>query len=288
MQRITLTCLTFLIMLLYQIQAYALQPVPGWYMGIFLGPSATTSNNFDFGSTITFSGPDVTISADSGKITHSVLGGVGGSVGYRFCTKHRIEGEVFYNNNPLRTLQLNNYSATNTYDSAFNVTNTTAIFNSTENTSDAHIQGDTNTAAFMLNFIYDFFSANNDGYSKVVPFVGVGIGYAYVQNALQIYRATSVDPALDTVPNRQVFDVLQNKYIYAGQAILGVNYFLDDFTWFAIDLRYFTTGGSIASSRYTYTSPTATKSVSSTSSLFSNKNQIISANLSFSGAFNFG
>ncbi|MDF1758062.1 MAG: outer membrane beta-barrel protein [Legionellaceae bacterium] len=291
MHRTIITIFSLLLMLLFQIQAYALQPVQGPYAGVFLGPSTTNSNNFDFGSDLVFTGQNVTVSASSGKITHSVLGGVGGQIGYRFCTKYRIEGELYYNNNPIRQLQLNNFTTTginSQYSTDAFKTNTTQIFNSNANTSDAYIQGDTNTGALMFNFIYDFFTANNDGYSKVVPFIGAGIGYAYVQNAMQVYRATTVDPANDPISNREVFDVLQSRWIYAGQLLIGVNYFLDDFTWFAIDVRYFTTGSSIARSRYTYTSPTTTETVSSNSSLFSNKTQIVSANISFSGAFDLG
>src|SRR3990167_2613616 len=268
---------------IYQKHAFALQPVQGWYAGVFIGPSAANSNDFDFGQTLSFATTNVTVSATSGSVTHSVLGGIGGQVGYRFFLRHRIEAEWYYNNNPIKSLKLNNYSFTNTYYPSFNVTNSTATFNNNQNTSDAYIQGSTNTGAIMVNFIYDLLTPNNDGYSKVVPFVGAGLGYSYVQNAMQIYRPTTVDPANDPYPNREILDVLQNRYIYAVQGLIGVSYFLDDFTWFGLDLRYFTTGSSIVQSRYTYTSPTATETVSSTNSLFSNKAQIISVNLSFSG-----
>lgn len=276
-------------LLLVNIKANAVTPRNDWYAGIFLGPSATAASSFDFGQPINFEGPNVQVSASSGRITYSVLGGIGGQIGYRFCNRHRIEGEFYYNNNPIRQLQLYDYTLSNTYFSSLNESVYLKEFNNLTNTSDAHIQGDTNTGAFMLNFIYDFFTANSngDGYNKVVPFLGVGIGYAYVQNAMQIYRGTTVDPANDPYPNREVFDVLQQRFIYAGQAMGGISYFIDDFTWIGIDVRYFTTGSSTARSRYTYTNPTSTTTVSSNATLFSNKTQILSANLSFSGTLNF-
>lgn len=281
---------TLISLLFINCNSHAVTPRNDWYAGIFLGPSATASSSFDFGRPIEFTGPNVTLSASSGRITYSVLGGVGGQIGYRFCNRYRIEGEFYYNNNPIRQLQLYDYSMTNTYYPPANEPYVyLKEFNNLSNTSDAHIQGDTNTGAFMLNFIYDFFttSSNSDGFNKVVPFIGAGIGYAYVQNAMQIYRATTVDPANDPYPNRQIFDVWQQRFIYAGQGLAGINYFIDDFTWIGIDVRYFTTGSSTARSRYTYTSPTTSTTVSSNSSLFSSKTQILSANISFSGTLNF-
>jgi len=276
-------------LIMLNLKVHAITPRDNWYAGVFLGPSATQNSDFDFGKPITFSNSDVSLSATSGRITQSVLGGIGGQIGRRFCTKHRIEAELYYNNNPFKELQLYNYSMTNTYYPPANESVYLKIFKNLDNTSDAHIQGETNTGAVMINFIYDLFttSANNDGYNKVVPFIGAGVGYAYVQNALQIYRATTVDPALDPYTNREIFSVLQKRYIYAGQALLGFNYFMDDFTWFGIDLRYFTTGSSIVNSQYTYITPNTVFVTSSNSSLFNNKTQIISANLSFSGTLNF-
>lgn len=276
-------------LLLISMQTQAITPKNNWYAGIFLGPSATSSSSFDFGEPINFEGPNVSVSASSGKINYSVLGGIGGQIGYRFCNRYRVEGELFYNNNPIKQLQLYDYQMTNTYDPNFNESVPLKTFSNVENSSDSHIQGEANTGAFMLNFIYDLLTPNpnGDGFNKVAPFVGIGIGYAYVQNAMQFLRPTTEDPANDPYNNREIFSVLQKRYIYAGQIMGGLNYFIDDFTWIGIDIRYFSTGSSNVKSSYTYTSPTATNTISSSSSLFSNKTQFISANLSFSGTLNF-
>ena len=146
-------------LLLVNIKANAVTPRNDWYAGIFLGPSATAASSFDFGQPINFEGPNVQVSASSGRITYSVLGGIGGQIGYRFCNRHRIEGEFYYNNNPIRQLQLYDYTLSNTYFSSLNESVYLKEFNNLTNTSDAHIQGDTNTGAFMLNFIYDFFNS---------------------------------------------------------------------------------------------------------------------------------
>lgn len=281
--------LVLILLITSTLDIFAITPKNNWYAGIFLGPSSTAASSFDFGKPITFETANVSLSASSGRITYSVLGGIGGQIGYRFCDKHRIEGEFYYNNNHIKQLQLYDYSMTNKYDPAANEPYVALkVFNNLENTSDAHIQGDINTGAFMLNFIYDLLttSPNSDGYNKVVPFVGAGIGYAYVQNALQIYRATTADPANDPYTNRQIFDALQKKYIYAGQALVGINYFMDDFTWCGIDVRYFTTGSSLARTQYTYITPYTTYTTSSNSAIFSNKTQILSANISISGSLN--
>lgn len=296
-------------LLFLSLQAQAVTPRNNWYAGIFLGPSATGTSSFGFGREVTFqrtvegTNYEASISASSARLTYSVLGGIGGQIGYRFCNRHRIEGEFYYNNNPIQKLQLYDYKVTATATDSSGITTdlfgmypkfssyeNPKVFNNVDNTSEPHIMGETNTGAFMLNFIYDLLTPDQsgDGYNKVAPFIGVGIGYAYVQNAMQFYRQTTEDPADDPYKNRQIFSVLQKKYIYAGQIMGGINYFLDDFTWMGIDIRYFTTGSSTARSRYTYTSPNyeVTKTVSSNSSIFSNKTQILSANLSFSGTLN--
>lgn len=289
MYKATLNKIVFIMIILLHTKVYALDPVANaWYAGIFLGPSATAASNFDFGSTVTFQNTNGYISASSGTIKEGVLGGIGGQVGYRFCLKHRIEAEWYYNNNHIKSLQLSNYSIYLADYPSLNVTNVNKVFQSNTNTSYAYVQGDTNTGALMMNFIYDFFAASKDGYSKVVPFVGVGLGYAYVQNALQLYRPTTIDPDNDPISNREVLEVLQTRWIYAAQIMAGVNYFMDDFTWFGIDARFFRTGSSTAPSRYTAILLTETETVTSNSSLFNKNTQIISINLSFNGVFNFG
>jgi len=274
-------------LLLVQIPAYALNPVPGWYGGIFLGVSATPNSEFTFSPPVTFVGPNATISASSGSLSHSVLGNVGGEIGYRFCDRYRIEGEVMYNNNHFKQLTLNHFQLSSTYYPV-PIYPSSVAFTSVENTNDAHIQGDTNTGAFMMNFFYDLFTTGHDGYSTVVPFVGAGIGYSYVQNNLQFYRAALDSSIVNPTLSREVFTAVQTRTTYAGQVIAGLHYFMDDFAWFSLDVRYFRTGSSNPTTKYTYITPDAVYTKNSSTNLFGNNTQLISANISFNGAFDFG
>lgn len=276
------------VLLLTNATSFALNPVPGWYAGVFLGVTYEPSSSFSFQPPISYSRPGTTFSAESGSLSYSVLGGIGGQIGYRFCDRYRIEGEVMYNNNPFSTLKINNVTVNSIY-LAPTVPPNSITFNNIENSANAHIQGDTNTGAFMINAIYDLLTTGSDNYSNVVPFVGIGVGYSYVQNSLQFYRAANGAAATNTTINREIFDVLQTRKTYAGQLMGGVNYFLDDFTWFSISLRYFTTGSSTPSSTYTFITPTESVTThSSAISLFGTNTQLISAYLSFNGAFDFG
>lgn len=278
------------ILLLIQAPAHALNPVPGWYGGIFLGVTKAASSTLTFEPPIRFVGPNVSISAESVNLNRSVLGDVGGQIGYRFCDRYRIEGEILYNNNPFSNLKVNNITLSNTYAPSANTVPPNSIkYNNVESSSDAHIQGDVNTGAFMLNAYYDFFTTNNDGYSSVVPFVGVGIGYTYVQNSLQFYRRLNPNNLSETETSREIITALQTRTTYAGQLIGGLSYFLDDFTWFSADLRYLMTGSSSnPSTEYTYIAPAGVFKTHSTTNLFGKNTQLLSANISFNGAFDFG
>jgi opacity protein-like surface antigen len=65
-----------------------------------------------------------------------------------------------------------------------------------------------------------------------VPYVGFGIGYAHIVNNIKFY-------ANDVAIGGSQISSQVNKP--AAQAILGINYFVDDFAAFGIDFRYFTT-----------------------------------------------
>ncbi|MDP3560878.1 MAG: P44/Msp2 family outer membrane protein [Legionellaceae bacterium] len=273
---------------LIQMPSYALNPVQGTYAGVFLGVSYSPSAQFVFQPPISFTGPNASVSAESGSISNSVLGNIGGQIGYRFCENYRVEGEFFYNNNHFKNLTVQNITLTSPF---YSLTPPNSItYNNVENSPDAHIQGDRNTGAFMINGFYDFFIPNNDGYSTVVPFVGLGIGYSYVQNALQFYREQTSANVTNPASSREILQALQIRKTYAGQVIGGFHYFLDDFTWFSVDLRYWTTGSSTnPTTQYTLISPTERTVINNSYvNLFGKNTQLYTANLSFNGAFDFG
>lgn len=252
MTRLKTAAITFGVLVLAHTSSHALNPVAGWYGGVFLGPTYASGINFTLGTPIT------DVPEEQGNLVYSVLGGIGGEVGYRFCTKFRIEGEYFYNNNPFNKLQIGDKT-----------------IDSFSGSGTLHIGGDTNTGAILVNGFYDILSPSNDGYSKVFPYVGVGVGYAYVQNSLQFHYNSPSDIAQGITGALTEKGFTKAHSTYAGQVILGVGLFMDDFCWLSADLRYLSIGA------------TTTENPYSTNS-FTNKTGLLSAMISFNGAFDFG
>ncbi len=213
--------------------AYALNPVPGWYAGILLGASYVPTINLTIPASLTSTG------ITTGSLSHNVLGNIGGQMGYR-CNNLRIEIEGLYNNNPLNVLKVGGVTV-----------------NSPGTSDGLRLSGDTTTGAGFANGYYDFFSP--DGSSNLVPYIGFGAGYAYVKSQVQFFYANALvgEGDLSTSTSGIV-----------GQAILGMSYFLDDFTTFGLDFRYFTSA----------------KTLEVTNSRI----QFYSVNAIVSGAFDFG
>jgi opacity protein-like surface antigen len=221
--------------------AHAVNPVSGWYAGVFLGASYAPSNDF------TLSIPNY-LSPINGSLNYSVLGDVGGEIGYRFCERYRLEGEIFYNNSPYNTLMFSaltpaQQSQLLTVFPGITLSGQGISIQSSTTASGLTLQGQTNTGAFMFNGYYDFLSPSEDNYAKIVPYIGAGIGYVYAQNNINFY----IDGT--QLQRFQLTDVFQSV---AGQGIAGVNYFLDDFTTLGIDFRYFTSGNKSQTGNFGY------------------------------------
>lgn len=211
--------------------AFALHPVQGWYGGLLLGANYTPSTNFSFPSTS--AGVPV-----AGALNYGMMGDIGGQFGYRF-EKFRAEGQFFYNNSPYKSLEINGAT----------------IFAPSVNTTGYRVEGSTDLGAVMFNGYYDFFT--NDTSRNLIPYIGAGVGYSYVSNKFNLYyQEVAIDSA----------QIKSHVSTAAGEVIVGASYFLDDFTFFGLDARYFTT---------------VTKS-----SPLDARVQVYSLNLSFNGAFN--
>jgi hypothetical protein len=209
---------------------HAVNPVQGWYAGINIGASYVPTVNFKGTS-------PVTLQTVNGKLTYDVLGQIGGQAGYR-CDHYRVEGQFFYNNNPYNSLEIGNY----------------AILSPSTSTA-FRLEGSTDTGAVLVNGFYDFLPT--DTTSSTVPYVGLGVGYAYVADNIKFYYN---ETQLDAATTRKHVSSL------AGQAIIGASFFMDDFTVFGLDLRYFT--------------------ATAKTELLQTRPQIISVNVTFNGAFN--
>ena len=234
--------LGLLLLLLISRFSYALNPIPGLYGGVILGASKAPDIHFNVVSPIdVLSGP--------GDITSSVLGNVGGQLGYR-VKNLRAEAEFFYNNNPYSHLNIGGVNVPNSNSLQTSITLDPLTF-----------EGYTNTYALMFNGFYDFYIP--DYTEKWVPYVGLGVGYEHVENNIIIYISGS------TAPNSAVSEY---SNLFAGQAIAGLSYFLTDYTSFNVDFRYLSAFRSTAG---------ATQQSS-----FQSRSQLYSVNLIFNSAFN--
>lgn len=240
---------------------YALNPIPGVYGGVIVGGSG------ELGITTPFLGPLANKIIASGRpiaielqqlitnnnnlshdLNYSILGLVGAQLGYRW-NKYRLEGQFFYNSAPYKNLTFSN--------------GVKSITISSNDTSDNYISGNTNTMAFMLNAYFDLLPPDYVD-SNLAPFIGIGGGYASVQNNFDFYyKGTEVSQ----------FNIGTTQGAAAGQVMAGLLYFLDDFSNFGLDFRFFSTSNLTA--QLPYNTPTY-------------KAQFASVNLTFNGAFNFG
>ena len=98
----------------------------------------------------------------------------------------------------------------------------------------------------------------------------MGIGYAYTENSINMSFYYDKDITGATIPGYEVLNlnISRNTSSPAGQVMIGASYFLDDFSAFSLDARYFTT--------------------QKKSQVLDARVQVYSLNLTFNGAFNAG
>jgi hypothetical protein len=201
--------------------SYALNPVQGWYGGVLIGANYTPSINFTLPNEVINAANSMNYKlpqfGTDGTLNYGIMGEIGGQLGYR-CGKYRLEAQYFYNNSPLHSLQLGAF---------------TLYQASTSYTTDSYVNGSTDSGFVMLNGFYDFLPS--DPSSNFAPYVGLGAGYSYNSNNLKFFLFNNNTELFDT------FQVREHMTSPAGQAILGVTYFLDDFASFGLDVRYLTT-----------------------------------------------
>lgn len=196
--------------------AFAAEPAMGWYAGIFAGPSIAPSRKFDIYT------PFISPIPLLGKLSYGVNADGGGQIGYR-CSNFRFEGELVFNTNHFRQLTLNGFTITNN-----------------QNRPGLSIKGSTSFMAGLFNAYYEFY---DEDYSETqfVPYIGLGIGYVHIRNTLNFYYYNPL-----YYINRAVLINQNRNSISAdaaiGQAIIGVNYFFNDYLSLGTDLRYMRTG----------------------------------------------
>lgn len=151
----------------------------------------------------------------NGSLEYKVGGNFGTQLGYRICN-FRAEGELVFNYAPLSQVKIGGVSIKR------HVTLTNPI----------RLSGQSVVGAGLINGYYDFYDEEND--PTWVPYLGLGIGYAYVRNSV-----TFSLPYLYI--NSFSLNVKGNESAPIGQAILGISYYASDDLSIGLDYRYITT-----------------------------------------------
>jgi hypothetical protein len=257
-------------------QINALNPTPGIYAGVLVGASGELSSNASYLSpflnfqvdTQTEFGQRIQALIDQYQyrnpnrdltLTYNILGQIGGQIGYRW-DRFRLEGQIFYNSAPYKSFKVTNG------------VNTVSLSN--DDTQENYFSGSTNTFALMMNAYFDLLPPDYVD-TNFAPFIGIGGGYARVNNNFQFY-----------VQGQQInqYRETRTQGAAAGQVMAGVLYFLDDFSNFGIDFRFFSTANispNIAAQMAQYNIQTPSQGLSYNA-------QIASINLTFNGALNLG
>lgn len=203
--------------------AFAAEPEQGWYVGL-LG-NVNYAPNVKF----TFTNPFTSVRTQ-GNLKYGIGGGGGLQLGYR-CGYFRYEGELIYETNGYDTISANPPFA------RLAAIQTDIRKKRKSRNPLLSLDGKTSLFGGLVNAYYEFYE---DGTAPDwVPYVGLGIGYAAIQNSLHIY---CTNPALgcNTTSINTKRNSANDSSVLA-QAIAGINYMFSETTSLGTDLRYMTT-----------------------------------------------
>lgn len=186
----------------------AANPVNGWYFGLITG--GTVPLTMDFKGINALTG-----TTSTGRLSYNLGAEIGGQIGYR-CNQLRFEAEGLYNYNSYGQFQIDSQIFTRRDQLAAGVP--------------VRFIGNEALGAGILNGYYDF---NQFSYrTNFVPYLGLGIGYAYVSNQLQLLA--------NDVP---FLDAGKSYGSPLGQAIIGAEYFVDNTAAISVDYRFIALSG---------------------------------------------
>lgn len=249
MKRIIQKQFFILLFILILHPTYALNPQPGWYAGLIVGANYVENVPFNY--------VDRSGQLKPGQLGHDIMASIGGQVGYRWCDNFRFEFEGIYNNSPYSYLRLNDVT-----------------IHSPDTSTGLRLKGQSQSGVGTFNIFYDLFG---DYSSNAVPYVGLGIGYAYIVGQIEFYYNDVLlsDQFADVTGTNVERPFSHSKSGLAGQAIAGISYYLDDFSYFALDGRY------LVSEKQTLLN----QQVRRTSNVVDAQYQLWTINLVFNGAF---
>lgn len=236
--------------LLINSAAFALNnPIQGFYAGIMAGIShGPASDQVVFEERVSRTNTQ----RFTGKVTYSSVGGGGGAVlGWKF-SHVRLEGELLYNRISTGPLLVDPGGCTLQSPNVFSPTGVCTPGTGDPGTYDRFrlrglaYSGSSAVTYGLFNVYFDFFSPES---YQTVPYVGIGIGKAQIRN-FNDFINTNIGSSPSTYPdgtvNPNASEGLSHGHTVtvtttAVQGILGVSYYMDDFTWAGMDLRYTTT-----------------------------------------------
>lgn len=255
--------------------AFAVEPAMGWYAGLFAGPSYAPETDFRFtqnAAAIPFNVGTtpynlvVRTPASGASITYGVFVNGGLQLGYR-CNKFRYEGELLVDSNSISKLRYNSLIVSELYTGNFpsipytlvetDISNPNFTLTNKTARNDFFIRGNTTLTGAFFNAYYEFYDQDYS-YTRIVPYVGLGIGYASINNMLSLYYNTYLyNPTTGGFYSRDILLARTSNSTSTpmGQGIIGLNYFFSDTMSIGTDFRYISTNKikSIDSKYQTYT-----------------------------------
>ena len=211
--------LSFISGLIVNGYVFAADPVQGFYLGLQGEISHAPTNQFSFTANQVLY---------SGQITMQPVGaGAGASIGYKI-QKFRLEGELLVNTNSYNQAQIGSCTLISP-----NLLGPRGSCPDFIRNNGLGFKGSTTGAYGLFNVFYDFLSSNPD--NNVVPYFGLGLGFAQLKNTVQIENNQYVN-AGSYIPIAT--KTTSTKTGVALQGVLGVNFYIDDFVTIGMDYRY--------------------------------------------------
>ncbi|KTD19005.1 outer membrane protein [Legionella jordanis] len=240
--------------------SYAYFPADGWYTGGFLVGSFFPEQNFTLSNAqfatlasniilydqtlLPVGTPPLPLpNSGEGDIKYQFGGGIGWQFGYRWCG-FRFEGELLYDYNTFKSINIGGVQFGKEMGTQ-PLTPTTGSVSSTGNTfivtNPFSMSGHTQVIAGLFNVIYDFYNHEADDVSWF-PYVGLGIGYANIQNqgVINFNSTTGTSLGSNGLYYTPVLQINGSSSSPLAQGILGVTYQADDYFSVFADYRYVT------------------------------------------------
>jgi hypothetical protein len=214
--------------------SHASNPIQGFYGGVIAGISHGPAH-YDYIDTVTLfsaTAPSTPIRSGtySSIVNNSLIGaGGGGHIGYRL-NSFRLEAEGFYNYTSAGTVSLIDC----TLESPAVLTPTGDCTNyPLLKENGVGFNGSTGAFYGLFNVYYDFVGlADEQADHSIIPYIGLGIGAARIRHSRNF---------VDTIDPQTSIGISEAASAGAFQGILGVSFFLDDYAWIGVDLRYLRT-----------------------------------------------